>query len=66
MKQLVDGQQVRIHIPNKETEGLVRHRCCGCDLQHNLYIGRDGKDVTLAFVRTAESKEKAKRIHEET
>jgi hypothetical protein len=61
MKQLVDGQQVRIHISNKDSEGLVRHECCGCGLEHNIYVGRIDKDVTLAFVRVAESKEKAKR-----
>ncbi|MCK9597489.1 MAG: hypothetical protein M0R06_00535 [Sphaerochaeta sp.] len=62
MKQLIDGQQLRIHIPNENSEGLVRHEGCGCGLKHNIYIGRIGKDVTLAFVRVAEGKEKAKRI----
>lgn len=61
MKQLVDGQQVRVHIPNKNAEGLYRHECCGCKLQHNLYVGRIGKDVTLAFVKTAEEKDKARK-----
>lgn len=60
MKQLVDGQQVRVHIPNDKSEGLYRHKCCGCGLEHNIYVGRISKDVTLAFVRTAEEKEKAR------
>jgi len=62
MKQLVDGEQRRVHIPNENSEGLYRHECCQCGLKHNLYVGRIGKDVTLAFVRTAEDREKAKRV----
>jgi hypothetical protein len=62
MKQLVDGEQVRVHIPNDKTEGFYHLECCRCGLKHNLYVGRIGKDVTLAFVRRAEDKEKAKRV----
>jgi RNase P subunit RPR2 len=60
MKQLVDGQQVRIHLARENSEGLVTHTCCGCGLKHNLYVGRIDKDVTLAFVRIAENKERTK------
>lgn len=59
MKQLIDGQQVQVHLPSEKTEGLYRHECCGCGLQHNIYVGRIGEDVTLAFVRTATDKTKA-------
>lgn len=61
VKQLVDGQQVRVHIPSDKSEGLYRHECCECGLKHNLYVGRIGKDVTLAFVRTAVEKDKARK-----
>ena len=59
MKKLIDGEQLRIHIPHENAEGLVRHECCGCKLQHNIYVGRTGEDVTLAFVRVAEAPTKA-------
>jgi hypothetical protein len=59
MKKLIDGEQLRIHIPHENAEGLVRHECCGCKLQHNIYVGRKDKDVTLAFVRVAEETAKA-------
>jgi hypothetical protein len=61
MKQLIDGQQVRVHIPGENSEGLYRHECCECGLKHNLYIGRIGKDVTIAFVRAATVKNKSKK-----
>lgn len=64
MIKLKDGQQVRIHLPNMETEGLLKHECCGCGLMHNLYVGRIGQEVTLVFVRTATTTSKAtKKTH---
>lgn len=61
MKQLKDGEQRRVHIPNEHSEGLYRHECCECGLKHNLYIGRIKKDVTIAFVRVSTENDKAKR-----
>ena len=61
MKRLKDGEQVRIHIPNDKSQGIVKHECCNCKLEHDIFIGRIGKDVTIAFVRTAKEMTKATR-----
>jgi len=64
-KKLVDGEQVRIHIPKKAAEGLCMHECCDCGLQHNLYVGIDGRYITLAFVRIPKQKDKKRSKREQ-
>ena len=53
LKQLRDGQEIRIALPNNRDEGLIQVKCCSCGLQHKLYVRRDGIEVRLSFVRVA-------------
>jgi len=61
MRQIHDGEECKVHIPNENTQAYRLIECCDCGLQHHLYIGRTGKDVTLAFVRVAKGKKKQKK-----